>query len=87
MFTVYVLYSDIHDKIYIGYTSDLQRRLLSHNELSKNTFTSKFRPWRIVYTEEFETKKEAMNREKQLKTGAGRKFVWDLIEEKNKNPL
>ncbi len=80
MFTVYVLYSDIHNKIYIGYTSDLQTRLLSHNEVSKNTFTSKFRPRRIVHTEEFETKKEAMNREKQLKTGAGRKFIWDIIK-------
>jgi|GEM_PF-6190167 len=33
MFTVYVLYSDRYDKIYIGVTSDLGGRLLSHNEL------------------------------------------------------
>jgi len=85
MFTVYVLYSDKHHKIYIGYTSDLPSRLLSHNEISKNTFTSKFRPWRLLYTEEFELKNDAMKREKQLKTGAGRKFVWDMINEQNKN--
>ena len=35
MYTVYVLYSSLYDKIYIGYTSDLNARLLSHNELGK----------------------------------------------------
>jgi len=35
MFTVYVLYSQQHDKIYIGYTSNLQERFRSHNELGK----------------------------------------------------
>ena len=33
MYTVYVLYSEEHDKIYIGYTSNLEQRLKSHNEL------------------------------------------------------
>ena len=32
MFTVYVLYSTLFDKIYIGYTSDLEARLISHNQ-------------------------------------------------------
>ncbi|QOR75790.1 MAG: GIY-YIG nuclease family protein [Thermoflavifilum sp.] len=30
MFTVYVLYSPLHHKIYIGYTANLQQRLLAH---------------------------------------------------------
>jgi len=34
MFTVYALYSESSDKIYIGYTSDLEARMLSHNELA-----------------------------------------------------
>ena len=32
MFTVYVLYSESYDKIYVGYTSDLDKRMLSYNE-------------------------------------------------------
>ncbi len=35
MYTVYALYSAAHQKIYVGYTSNLEQRLLSHNELGK----------------------------------------------------
>ena len=35
MFTIYVLYSSKHQKIYIGFTSDLKNRLISHNVFSK----------------------------------------------------
>ncbi|WP_375584090.1 GIY-YIG nuclease family protein [Cyclobacterium xiamenense] len=78
-FTVYVLHSEKFNKIYIGFTSDLEKRLISHNELGKKGWTIKFRPWKVIHTEEFESKKEAMNREKYLKTGAGREFIRSLI--------
>ncbi|MFZ1371935.1 MAG: GIY-YIG nuclease family protein [Ferruginibacter sp.] len=80
MFTVYVLYSKNYDKIYIGFTSNLEQRLLSHNELSKKGWTIKFRPWQLVHTEVFKIKSDAMNREKQLKTATGRNFIWTLIK-------
>ena len=79
MFTVYALFSPSHQKIYIGYTSDLEQRLLSHNSLGKKGWTIKYRPWKLAYTEEFETKKEAMRREKQLKSAKGREFIWNLV--------
>ena len=79
MFTVYVLYSQQHDKIYIGYTSDLDQRIKSHNELSKKGWTVRFRPWKIVHTEIFESRADAMRREKQLKTAKGREWIWELI--------
>jgi len=82
MFTVYVLYSQKYDKIYIGATSDLENRFLSHNELATKGHTIKFRPWIIAYTEEFETKQEALKRESQLKSANGRAFVWDIIRKK-----
>ncbi len=34
MFTTYVMHSEKHDKIYIGFTSDLEQSLLSHNQLA-----------------------------------------------------
>jgi putative endonuclease len=80
MFTVYVLYSNRFNKIYVGYTSDINQRLLSHNELGKKGWTIKFRPWQLVYKEEYETKAEAMKREKELKTATGRNFIWTLIK-------
>jgi len=79
MFTVYVLYSEKYDKIYIGYTSNIEQRLLAHNQLETKGFTLKYRPWKLVYSEIFSEKGEAMRREKQLKTARGRKFIWDII--------
>jgi putative endonuclease len=79
MFTVYVLYSKGFNKIYIGYTSDLSTRFLSHNELGTKGWTIKFRPWEILITEEFSTKSEAITREKQLKSAKGREFIWSMI--------
>ncbi|MBT1687192.1 GIY-YIG nuclease family protein [Dawidia soli] len=74
-FHVYVLHSLQNDKIYIGYTSDLESRLKSHNELATKGWTIKFRPWTLVHTEVFETKAEAMRREKQLKSARGQEFI------------
>ena len=79
MFTVYVLYSPRFEKIYIGFTSNLEARIKSHNELGTKGWTMKYRPWEILITEEFETKKGAMQRERELKSGSGREYIWSLI--------
>ena len=75
MFTVYVLHSQRFDKIYIGFTSDIEKRLFAHNHPSNKGWTKSFQPWEIIYSEEFETKEEAMDREKQLKSYRGREFI------------
>jgi len=82
MFTVYILYSVKFNQIYIGFTSNLPNRFLSHNELATKGHTIKYRPWVIVYTEEYQTKAEAMKRETQLKSANGRAFAWNIIREK-----
>ena len=86
MFTVYVLHSVNYDKIYIGFTSDLQQRLKSHNELGIKGWTIKFRPWILAYTEEYLLKPEAMKREKELKTATGRRFLWERIKSQGSYP-
>ncbi len=68
MYTVYVLYSRAFDTCYVGYTSDLPSRLLSHNELGTSN-------WKLIYKEEYSTKRAAMQREKELKSGVGREFI------------
>ena len=78
-YIVYVLYSKQYDKIYIGYTSDLEQRLLSHNKLGKKGWTIKFRPWQIIYTEVFDNKRLEMIREQELKSAQGRAFIRTLI--------
>ncbi|HOO10877.1 MAG TPA: GIY-YIG nuclease family protein [Cyclobacteriaceae bacterium] len=78
MFHTYVLYSEAFNKIYIGHTSKLEARILSHNVLGTKGWTIRFRPWKLVYSEQFSSKKEAMAREKQLKSAQGRKFIRSL---------
>ena len=74
MYTVYVLYSNSINKHYTGFTTNLENRLLSHNELGKE-WTSKYRPWNLIYTKSFEEKKEALQYERWLKSGVGREFI------------
>jgi putative endonuclease len=73
-YTVYVLFSVSHQKHYTGFTSNLAQRLLSHNELGKD-WTAKYRPWKLIFTKEFESKREALDYEKWLKSGVGRDFI------------
>jgi putative endonuclease len=65
----------MHDKIYIGYTSNLIQRFKSHNFLAKKGWTFKFRPWVVIYCEYFTTKQEAMNREKEFKSATFRSWI------------
>ena len=51
--------------------------MLSHNILGKD-WTAKYRPWRLIFTKEFDTKVEAMKYEKWLKSGVGRSFIKTL---------
>jgi putative endonuclease len=80
MYVIYALHSKKFDKIYIGYTTNLIDRFHSHNTLSSKGFTVKFRPWEVAYVEFVETKKEAMKREQQIKTSAGRRFIREHVE-------
>ena len=87
MFSVYVLYSPGFSKIYIGFTSDLNQRIKSHNELGKKGWTVKFRPWILVHCDEFSDKSKALSREKELKGAKGREWIWSLIHDKIKEGL
>jgi len=79
MYTVYALYSKEFDKIYIGFTSNMETRFYSHNVAATKGYTVKYRPWIILYTEETENKAVAMKREKELKSSKGRLFIRSLI--------
>ena len=79
MFFVYVLYSPSADKFYVGYTSNLESRLLSHNVLGTKDWTKRYRPWNLVYKETYPSKSSALKREKELKTGVGREFIRKMI--------
>jgi putative endonuclease len=75
MFNVYILYSRVFQKTYVGFTSNLPARFKSHNKLGTKGWTIRFRPWEIIHIEKFATKKEAMEKEKWFKSGTGREFI------------
>lgn len=70
MFCVYILQSEKDNRYYIGYTSDIKMRLIWHNE-GKNVSTKHRRPLKLIYKEEFPTKKEAIQRERKIKSYKG----------------
>ena len=81
MYIVYILYSFVHCKTYTGYTSNLIQRFYSHNIYSNTDWTKAYRPWVVVYIEMFETKSEALKRERVLKSGVSRDWVRINLDE------
>lgn len=53
--------------LYTGYTNDLEHRLRMHTEGKGAKYTRGRGPFQVVYTERFDTKEEAMQREYQIK--------------------
>lgn len=74
MYYVYVIKSLTHNNRYVGSTDNINKRLNEHN-LGKSRYTSGRRPWQLIYKEEYSTRGEAMEREKFLKSGQGRKYL------------
>ena len=78
MFWVYILESEATGKRYVGHSNDLNRRMAEHNDphhkISK--YTSKMLgPWRLVHSEQFDSRSLAMKRERWLKSGVGRDWA------------
>lgn len=76
-FTVYAIRSKARNYTYIGMSSELEVRIKRHNE-GKNKTTSAYAPFDLIYTRTFESRAEARNHEKYLKTGQGRAFLKSL---------
>ncbi|RIJ46625.1 GIY-YIG nuclease family protein [Maribellus luteus] len=76
---VYILQSDQDGSYYIGFTSNLEIRLEYHSS-GKSRYTSRKMPWKLVYSESYASKSEAMKREKFLKQQRNRTFYEGLIK-------
>jgi len=74
-FKVYILFSLVHNKVYVGYTHSLSQRLESHNLKGTKDWTRSYRPWILIHVEFFDSKSEAMSREKFYKSGKGREII------------
>ena len=79
---VYVICSNTDCKLitYVGYTNNLKKRLNLHNKGKGAKFT-RGRRWKIIYTEKYDTKKEAKSREYYIKKN---RKLRNLIKDTNK---
>ena|ERR1700722_8487777 len=81
---VYIMTNEYQTTLYTGVTSDLKRRVYEHkNNFYPDSYTSKYKTYKLVYYEGFHRIEEAIGREKQIKAGS-RKRKMELI--KNFNP-
>ena len=75
MYYAYILESKkVKGKRYIGYTSDLRKRLIHHNN-GKCKHTARHTPWKVVVYLGFESEKLARAFERYLKSGSGYAFA------------
>jgi predicted GIY-YIG superfamily endonuclease len=74
VFHVYILHC-ADGSFYVGSAQDLEARLKAHNDGRGAAFTFKHRPFRLVYSESFISRLEALTRERQVKRWSRAKKV------------
>ena len=78
MYYLYILFSFQANKYYIGHTSDLDGRLHRHNS-NHNGYTGKWSDWKVVYTELYDNKQQAYQRERVLKSWKSKSRIKMLV--------
>lgn len=80
MYFTYIIQSEVSNKYYVGFTSNIESRLKKHNagEVGSTKYGI---PWRLIYKENFENKSDAWKREQQIKRYKGGRAFKKLIGE------
>ncbi|MCH8010613.1 MAG: GIY-YIG nuclease family protein [Candidatus Marinimicrobia bacterium] len=79
LFYVYLLRSRKDGNWYTGYTNDLKKRLLEHNQ-GLNPSTKNRRPLELIYYEACLHRNDAKAREKYLKSGMGKRYLKNRLK-------
>ncbi len=77
MYYIYAIKSKGHNYIYVGLTNNPERRIAEHNYEKEKT-TRFYAPFEPILIEEYGTMIEAREREKYLKSGAGKEYLKSL---------
>jgi putative endonuclease len=85
-YCVYVLLSMHDSNFYVGFTTDLQRRLTEHFN-GQSPSTAPRRPFRLIFCEYFFSKEDAERREGYLKTTAGKKGLKLILRDTLQSPV
>ena len=70
MFYVYIIKSD-EGKYYTGSTCNIEKRINQHNSRQFRGWTNRYSNWKLVHSEIFDTRTEALKREKEIKRMKG----------------
>lgn len=79
-YLVYILQSKMTSGLYIGYTVDLKKRLIEHNN-GLSFATRPYRPWTLIFFEAYLNEQDAKRREKYLKTSQGSRLLKRMLKE------
>lgn len=80
MYKVYGIYNKKHNKIYVGQTINLEKRLFEHNNHILKGYTSRYDgDWSLIYEESCIDRQHALKRESELKSYKGRQFIKTYI--------
>ena len=74
MYFAYVIKSIHHDFYYKGHCKDLDKRLSEHNAGSTVSIKP-YIPFKVIYSESFDIREDAIKRERYFKSAAGRRFL------------
>jgi putative endonuclease len=80
MHYVYILKSKNTNRLYVGRTDDLRRRIKEHKD-RKNWTTKRMLPVELIFYEAFTNKQDAIRREKYLKTSKGKSTLKMMLRE------
>ena len=83
---VYVLRNKFDKSLYIGFSAHLQQRIKDHLD-GKGGVTRRKKGWEPIYFEGYRSKIDALNREKFLKGGSGRKYLNKQLKEYLSKPV
>ncbi len=76
---LYILKSLLSNKYYIGTSDNAEKRLGYHNTIERG-FTSRYRPWEIVFKQEFESKQLAQAAERRIKKWKSKRMIEKIIK-------
>jgi len=74
-YKVFVLYSHLHDRLYVGYTQSLTDYMITMNVMESDNPLFQFRPWTLIHMELFNSEDEAVVREGFLKKEMGQAYI------------
>jgi putative endonuclease len=76
---VYILYSSLRDRYYIGHTGDLPEERLRKHNTNHMGYSGHTGDWKIVHIEQYSTKELAYKREREIKSWKSRKRIVALV--------